>query len=201
MAQTKKNWRRRRAVGLGLLTAVLLSTLWFLYAQGQERLAEPLSDGLWRLYTLLQSLPQERLWNLLLVLVFIDAAALLLGVRYVQMRAEGRRPFVGRVGVWWEMLQAAGLPGFLGQRLIGAARTLLIDDLVQRENKPFADVRQRALRGRLPISAEAQRLLGYRPAPQDEPTMSREQRRRLILNVMDEIAAYLEQGNDEERKT
>jgi len=190
--QTRTSLYRKRLLWIGLLIAVLIFVGWFLYNHGQERLLDPLAERLWRLYNLGQTISQETLWGALMVIAGFNVIYLLMRVTYQGPAVDLRPPLAGRVGGWLEMLRVAGLPGFLGKRLVGAARTLLVNDLTTREHETAEAAWQRIRRGQIPLSDEARELLGHGQSFSPSPALRGRNRRRTTLAVMREIAAYLE---------
>jgi hypothetical protein len=169
---------------------------WWLYAHGQERLIAPMADRLWRVYTVMQMLSQESLWGMLLFIAMVNAVRILMRIGYVAPDAKLSPPLVGRAGAWLEMLRVAGQPGFLGERLLGAARALLVSGLTIREQQTADDVWRRIRRGQLPLSAEARELLGHSQSFDPSPALRGSRRRQTTVTIMNEIAAYLENASE-----
>jgi hypothetical protein len=190
--QTRSSLYRKRLLWIGLLLSLFLLAGWFLYNHGQEKLLDPLAERLWRLYNLLQTISQESLWGALMVIAGFNVIYILLRVTYRPPPIELRPPLAGRVGGWLEMLRVAGLPGFLGERLVGAARRLLVNDLTTREHEAAEAAWQRIRRGQIPLSDEARELLGHGQSFIPSPALRGRNRRRTTLAVMREIASYLE---------
>ena len=185
-----------RLIWIGVAAAVILLIGWWLYANGQERLAAPLAARLWRIYNALQMLSQESLWGLLLFIALAKIVLILLRVGYAPPAPKLSPPLAGRVGGWLEMLRIAGQSGFLGERLIGAARALLVNELTIREHQTADDIWRRIRRGQLPLSAEARELLGHSHSFDPSPALRGSRRRQTTIAIMNEVAAYLENPNE-----
>jgi hypothetical protein len=185
-----------RLIWIGVATAVILLIGWWLYVNGQERLAAPLAARLWRIYNALQMLSQESLWGMLLLIAMFKLVLILQRVGYSPPTPALSPPLIGRVGRWLEMLRVAGQSGFLGERLIGAARAMLVNELTIREHQTADDIWRRIRRGQLPLSAEARELLGHSHSFNPSPALRGLRRRQTVIAIMNEVAAYLENPNE-----